>query len=159
MGHKIAVVTDQFQFILFHKVVEHQPDCDLTIELARETNSRFKIQSMSFDKGFHSAANKATLKEMIPMVVLPKPGKRNHAETEEERMPEFVRLRHRHSAIESNINQLEHHGLNRCPDKGLKNYKTYVALGVLSYNLHHLGNLLLEKQREQQEKSRLRKAA
>ena len=93
------------------------------------------------------------------MPVLPKRGKRNQAETEEERSKEFRRLKNKHSAIESNINQLEHHGLNRCPDKGLKNYKTYVAIGVLSYNLHRLGDLLIAAKRKQEEKDRHRIAA
>ena len=96
---------------------------------------------------------------LVPMPVLPKRGKRNQAETEEERSKEFRRLKNKHSAIESNINQLEHHGLNRCPDKGLKNYKTYVAIGVLSYNLHRLGDLLIAAKRKQEEKDRHRIAA
>ena len=37
---------------------------------------------------------------------------------------------------------LEHHGLDRCPDKGLEHYKRYVGLGVLAYNLHKVGNTL-----------------
>ncbi|MCL5027427.1 MAG: ISNCY family transposase, partial [Bacteroidetes bacterium] len=49
--------------------------------------------------------------------------------------------------IESNINSLEHHGLNRCPDKGIRNFKKYTALGILSYNLHILGKLLIDKSR------------
>lgn len=47
-----------------------------------------------------------------------------------------------HQAIEPNINQLEYHGLNKCRDKGGVNFKKYVALAVLSYNLHRLGNLI-----------------
>ncbi len=47
-----------------------------------------------------------------------------------------------------NINCLEHHGLNRCPDKGKKHFRQYAALGILAYNLHKLGNILLEKDRK-----------
>ena len=159
LGHKIAVATDQFQFIIFHKVIENQHDTELTLDLAREVTQRYNVQSMSFDKGFYSAENKTELKKIIPMAILPKRGKRNQAETEEERSKEFRKLKNSHSAIESNINQLEHHGLNRCPDKGLKNYKTYVAIGVLSYNLHRLGDLLIAAKRKQEEKDRSRIAA
>ena len=56
--------------------------------------------------------------------------------------------------VESDINRLEHHGLDRCPDKGLNAFKRYCALGVLAANLHKLGNVLQEKAREQCEKSR-----
>ena len=159
LGHKIAVATDQFQFIIFHKVIENQHDTELTLDLAREVTKRYEVHSMSYDKGFYSADNKTELKKLVPMPVLPKRGKRNQAETEEERSKEFRRLKNKHSAIESNINQLEHHGLNRCPDKGLKNYKTYVAIGVLSYNLHRLGDLLIAAKRKQEEKDRHRIAA
>ena len=159
LGHKIAVATDQFQFIIYHKVIENQHDTELTLDLAREVTKRYEVHSMSYDKGFYSADNKTELKKLVPMPVLPKRGKRNQAETEEERSKEFRRLKNKHSAIESNINQLEHHGLNRCPDKGLKNYKTYVAIGVLSYNLHRLGDLLIAAKRKQEEKDRHRIAA
>ncbi|HEX9974255.1 MAG TPA: ISNCY family transposase, partial [bacterium] len=51
------------------------------------------------------------------------------------------------------INCLEHHGLNRCPDKGLDGFRRYTALGVLAYNLHKLGNILLAQDRKQLSKS------
>jgi len=37
---------------------------------------------------------------------------------------------------------LEHHGLNRCMDKGSHGFKRCVGLSVLVYNLHILGNAL-----------------
>ncbi len=90
----------------------------------------------------------------IPAVVMPKKGKKNKAEQEEESSKTFKKLRHKHSAVESDINRLEHHGLDRCPDKGLNAFKRYCALGVLAANLHKLGNVLQEKAWEQCEKSR-----
>jgi hypothetical protein len=50
-----------------------------------------------------------------------------------------------HSAVESDIHCLEHHGLNRCPDKGRRGYGRYVGFGVLAYNLHKIGARLLWK--------------
>ena len=72
-------------------------------------------------------------------MIMPKKGKLNAQEKDQETAKAYKRLRHKHSAVESNINELEHHGLNRCPDKGMKRFKTYVSLGVLSYNLLKLG--------------------
>ena len=40
-------------------------------------------------------------------------GKKNAAETQRESGKKFVALRKQHSAVESEINSLEHHGLNR----------------------------------------------
>ena len=54
------------------------------------------------------------------------------------------KLKARHCAVESEINSLEHHGLDRCPDKGLNGYKRYVGFGILAYNLHKVGTALLD---------------
>ena len=47
--------------------------------------------------------------------------------------------------MESEINSLEHHGLNRCLDVGLIGYRRYVGYGVISYNLHMIGRELLAR--------------
>ncbi|MFH0865627.1 MAG: ISNCY family transposase, partial [Bacteroidota bacterium] len=149
IGHNILVVSDQYQFILYHKVVEHQVDVKLAIPMARELTriyGRGAFHSGSFDKGFWKKENKEELRPFFEIVVLPKKGKKNKAEQEEESSKEFRKLRHMHSAVESNINSLEHHSLNRCPDKGLRNFKKYAAFGVLAYNLHRLGIVLMNEQ-------------
>ncbi len=112
-----------------------------------------KIYSHSFDKGFYSKDNLQTLQQTnIEQVILPKKGKLNQEEKEREDSKQFKQLRYAHSAIESNINMLEHHGLNRCADKGLHGYKRYVGLSVLAYNLHILGNCLIEQEKQKEEK-------
>ena len=63
-------------------------------------------------------------------------GKRNAAEAAEEHQADYIELRHAHSAVESNINSLEHHGLDRCPDKGFHGYQRTTGLGVIAYNLN-----------------------
>lgn len=147
LGHKILIATDQHHFILHHQVVEGKADSELTIPLADSLLSKYKnIESLSLDKGFYSKENKDVLSLAIPQVVMPKKGKLNVAEKDEESQKQFKTLRNHHSAVESNINQLEHNGLDRCPDKGLRNYKRYVSLGILSYNLHRLGKILLAAQ-------------
>ena len=58
--------------------------------------------------------------------------------------------------MESNINSLEHHGLNRCPDKErTKDWRATSAMlgfGVLAYNLHKIGAKLLSNQIREKEK-------
>ena len=120
------------------------------------------IYSHSFDKGFWSKNNLQLLQQAgIEQVILPKRGKLNKEEQQRENSKEFKQLRHAHSAIESNINMLEHHGLNRCMDKGLHGYKRSVGLSVLAYNLHQLGNILQAKERKcnEQKQTALAKAA
>jgi len=71
---------------------------------------------MSFDKGFTRQEDRELLNLYIPEVIMPKRGKKNAQETEREKSKKFVALRRQHSAVESQINALEHHGLDRCLD-------------------------------------------
>ena len=66
---------------------------------------------------------------------------------------EHVALRMKHSAVESGINALQVHGLKKVPDSGIEGYKRYVALGVLGYNIHKLGAILLERHYKQMKKN------
>ncbi|MBZ4674582.1 MAG: hypothetical protein JG772_270 [Dysgonamonadaceae bacterium] len=63
---------------------------------------------------------------------MPKKGELNHKEQEQESERAFRKTRHRHSAIESNINEPEHRGSDRCPDKG---YSTSNDMWVWVYAL------------------------
>jgi len=160
LGHNILVASDQWGFIVDHQVIERQADVSLSIPLAERLLNRFgedAIESISFDKGFYKRENKELLNLYISEVIMPKKGRKNQAEEAEESSKTFKKLRHKHSAVESDINRLEHHGLDRCLDKGLKAFKRYCALGVVAANLHKLGNVLQEKARKKQDK--LRKAA
>ena len=144
IGHNVLIVTDQYQFIIHHHVCEKQVDVTLTKEIVQKVVKKFPnlIHSISFDKGFYSKENKIFVQRLIPKTIMPKRGKCNKEEYKEEHEIQFKKLRNAHSAVESNINQLEHNGLGRCPDRGIKNFKRYAALSVLSYNLHKLGEYI-----------------
>jgi IS5 family transposase len=162
LGHLLLVTTDQHHFIVDYKVMENQKDPSQVPSLIGRIQQKFKdkkIYSHSFDKGFYSKDNLYALEQSgITHVIMPKKGKLNKEEKQTESAKEFKRLRYRHCAIESNINMLEHHGLNRCVDKGIHGYKRYTGLSVLAYNLHILGNMLIE-QEKQKEKSQYKLAA
>jgi transposase, IS5 family len=168
LGKLLLITTDQFQFIVDYKIMEHEKDASQVSSLYDRLKTNFsegKIVSHSFDKGFYSKGNYKIIQAAgTEQVILPKKGKKNKAEQERESHPQFKKLRNKHSAVESNINMLEHHGLNRCPDKGLRGLKEYVGLSVLAYNLHILGNHLIaiEKKNEERlakQRERYRKAA
>ena len=84
---------------------------------------------------------------------MPKRGKKSKAETAAESDQKFVKLRRQHNAVESDINSLEHHGLDRCLDVGLEGYQRYVGSGALAYNLHVIGRELLTRHRVQGERA------
>jgi hypothetical protein len=67
----------------------------------------------------------------------------------------FIALRKQHSAVQSQIHSLEHHGLNRCLDVGLAGYRRYVGYGVMSYNLPVIGRELLARERARSAPARL----
>ena len=123
-------------------------------------NRRYRtVASVSFDKGFHRPVNQTRLAEIVPFPVLPKQGGHNAAEWERESAPRFQQLRRQHSAVESAINALEAHGLDRCPDHGIDGFKRYVALAVVARNLHRIGAILLEQEAEELREQRRKRAA
>lgn len=159
LGHRFLIATDQHQLIQDYDVPACASDAqapvsgvdvDQSVPVADRLLGRYgegSIASLSFDKGFTRAEDRELLSLFVPTVVMPKRGKKNAAETERESGRKFVALRRQHSAVESDINSLEHHGLNRCLDVGLAGYLRYVGYGVLSYNLHVIGRELLARER------------
>jgi transposase, IS5 family len=115
------------------------------------------VNSWGFDKGFWNKTNKELLSKATGTLVLPKKGKCNKAENEEEHRPKFLKFRNKHSTVESNINELEHCGLNRFPDKGYEHFKRYIGLAVCAFNLKKIGGHLISQ--KQLEVSLVRQAA
>lgn len=157
LGKKVAITTDQFNLIVDYHIMDHESDSEMVPGLAERILSDCQVNSWSFDKGFWNKTNKELLSKATGTLVLPKKGKCNKAENEEEHRPKFLKFRNKHSAIESNINELEHSGLNRCPDKGYKHFKRYIGLAVCSFNLKKIGEHLISQQ--QLEVSRVRQVA
>lgn len=161
LGHLLLITTDKHQFIVDYKIMEKQRDASQIRGLCERIKENFpgkKISSHSFDKGFWSKDNLATLQTAeIEQVILPKKGRHTKEDKARESTTGFKKLRNAHSAVESNINMLEHHGLNRCMDKGLTGYKRCVGLSVLAYNLHILGNALKAKKLTEQAKAEKRR--
>lgn len=148
LGLPVTIASDQYGFILDHYVMEHEADVDVAVSLGERLLKWGRIDSLSFDKGFWSPQNYRSLCHRVGKLVMPKKGRLDKQEKEREDSKEFKRLRRQHVAVESDINALEHHGLNRCPDRSLTHFKRYAALGILSLNLHRLGNVLLEADRQ-----------
>ncbi len=149
LGHNVLIATDQYQFIVYQEVYEQQVDKSRTIAIGNHiaelfSSPSYHLSSISFDRNFYSLLAKQALNKSFDVVVLPKPGKKTAQQKEEESTEIFVEKRKKHSAVEANINQLEHHGLSVCRDKGIDGFKRYVAYGILSYNLHRMGRIIME---------------
>jgi hypothetical protein len=159
LGKKLAITTDQYHLIVDYRIMEDQSDSDMVKPIVEDLTEKYNILSWSFDKGYWHKDNKVLLEKHVDRVVMPKKGKPNKQEKEEESQRQFKILRNKHSAVESNINELEHRGLDRCPDRGYKNFKRYVGLAVSAYNLRRIGQELIAIQRGKEQAEREMRAA
>jgi len=149
LGLKVCVVKDQYGFILYHRVMQNEVDVDIAVAMVEATQERFfDFNSCSFDKGFHSPKNQEKLAAILDRVILPRKGKLSAINKAIEGSEEFVRARRKHSAVESSINALENHGLDRCLDHGIDGFKRYVALAVVARNIQIIGHILQQKEVE-----------
>lgn len=146
-GKNLAVTSDQYHLVVDWQIAEGQTDNQLTVPIARRVTGKYPVGSLSVDRGFSDMTDKATLEQWIPQVIMPKKGRRSPSEKAIESAPAFRRLKNKHSAIESNINELEHRGLDRCPDRTRGGFNRYVGLAITAYNLHKIGRELLRQRR------------
>lgn len=162
LGLRVCIMEDQHRFILHHHVMEKQTDDAVAVEMVSQTRKRFpELAVASFDKGFHSKANQAELKNHLEQVILPKKGRLSQADQAHEGSDDFKKLRKQHSGVESAINALEQNGLDICPDHGIKGFKCYVALAVVSRNIKRLGAIIRQQalEKEQRKRGPYKKAA
>jgi len=155
LGLNVCFVKDQFGFILHYRVMENETDVQIAVPIIEETQQRFEnFKGCSFDKGFHSPANQEKLAETLESVVLPRKGKLSAVNREIESAEAFKSARRQHAAVESSINALQNHGLDRCPDHGLDGFKRYVGLAVLGRNIQILGHIIQQKKLKKQQRIR-----
>ena len=151
LGMNVCVVKDQFGFIPHHRVMEDESDVSIALPIIRETKEQFdNFNSCTFDKGFHSPANQKQLAEILGKVFLPRKGKLSAINREIEHSADFKEARRKHSAVESSINALENHGLDRCRDHGLTGFKRYVSQAVLARNIQISGHIVQQKKLKKQ---------
>jgi transposase, IS5 family len=151
-GHRVLIMEDSAGFIVHAEVMGiGMTDDKILIDVMKRLQEQYndKIRSASFDKGFWSPANLKELSQLVAMPCLPKKGGRSQADQMRESCREFGEARKKHSGVESAIHALvAGNGLDLCRDKGSDGYRRYFALAVLGRNLHTLGRLLINQERE-----------
>jgi hypothetical protein len=148
LGKRTNIASDQWDFIIDWQVADHQQDIQLLIPAVDRIKQHFTVSACSSDKGYYSKNNVMLLEQSNIEAYIPKKGKCSVAQLQKESDPAFIEAKRKHSAVESNINELEHRGLDRCPDKGIKGMCRYVGLAVIAYNLRRIGNILLKEELE-----------
>ena len=150
LGVPVGIAEDQYQFILHYEIMWTGSDVDFAVPLVEITKELFPdFCAASFDRGFHSPANRTRLDEVLVDNVLPKKGRLSKADREREQGETFVAMRRQHPAVESALNNLEHRGLDRVRSKGRKGFARSVALAVVALNVHRLGRVLRQQAQEQ----------
>jgi IS5 family transposase len=160
LGLKVCVLENSHGYILHHRVMQNETDNQIALDMITEAQQKYpELTACSFDKGFHSPENQIELAALLDQVVLPKKGRCNKKEQDRESSPAFRKSKRKHSAVESCINALEVHGLDKCLDHGLEGFKRYVALAVVARNIQKMGSEIIQQKRlqEEREKERERK--
>ena len=159
LGVRLAVVECSSGFLLHHRVMEQETDEEIAVPIIKDTKARFKsLGACSFDKGFHSPDNQEQLAKLLTLCVCPRKGKLDGEQRKHESRGSFKELRRTHAAVESGINALENHGLDRVLDYGLNGFERYVALAIVARNIHLLGSKLQEMELAALEHTRRRAA-
>ena len=149
LGVPVALIEDQHQFILHHKILWEGEDVDVAAPMVSEAQALYpELRACSFDRGFHSPDNRIKLDALLDLNALPRKGYLSRADREREAEEPFAAARRAHPAIESAINGLEHRGLDRVRSHGADGFARTVALSVLAANLHRIGLLLQKRERK-----------
>lgn len=103
-------------------------------------------------KAFHSKrdsageTNRTKIENEVGITAfIPVKDRPNKEDQQRQSSPEFIAARKQHPAVESAINALESHGLDRCPDKGNVNFDRYVSMAMTASNIHRLGSFSAPK--------------
>lgn len=162
-GRLALVYEDGAGFIShYHLLDRDEGDQDVVVDQTKLVQKKHagEIVTASFDRGFYSDANEASLREIVGDVcVLPRhPGQ--YAERLKTGSVKFHQTRLRHSGIESAIGALQRgNGLKRCRDRSELGFERYFGLAVLGRNIHALGKLLLSQHHASTEAAQSRRLA
>ena len=88
------------------------------------------------------------LAKQLDVVALKRKGKLSQKAKAREASQSFKQAAKKHAAVESAINALEVHGLNKCFDHGIDGFKRYIALSVVARNIHRIGDILHRKEQK-----------
>ena len=129
------IACDQYAIVHDYKIMPCGNEAAEVAPLADRLINKIgaqNIASLSFDRGFSSIENRQLLELCMPdtQVIMPKKGKLCAADKHRESQKRWRVLANKHSAVESTIHSIQHHGLDRCPDKGYRAYTRYAGLGI-----------------------------
>ena len=149
LGIRVCILEDHNQFILHHRVMVNETDDKVTVLMVDACKKKFPtLATVSYDKGFHSQDNQIALPALLETAALPRKGKLSKADKQIEHSEAFLNAHKKHSAVESAIHSLEVHGLDICPDHGIIGFRRYIALAIVTHNIHRIGAILHKQEQD-----------
>ena len=140
LGVPATVLADEHGFVLGLRLQWEGGDVAAAVPLVEDCQATYpSLQACSFDRGFHSPANREALDACLTVNALPKKGYHNAAERAREQAPAFHAMRQWHAGVESAIHHLECHGMGRIRTHGREGFERSVTLAMVAANLHRLG--------------------
>lgn len=140
-GHKVLFTSGRSGLITHFAVVRGNPGDDRLLgPMLDDHVQQFgdAPKELTGDRRFHQAESVACEKG-VERIALPKPGARNLLRRALEKSRWFKRLVKFRAGIEGVISTLMRaFGLTRCLWKGWTSFRSYVGVGVVTYNLRHL---------------------
>src|SRR5271154_4940860 len=128
-GHSVLVIEDAAGFVCSYEVMGNgKQDVDVAVPVIKALQEKCggKIESVSFDRGFHSPENQKELAKIVAHPCVAAKGQEKEG-TAEEKSVEFHQSRRRHSGVESAIGALQAgNGMERCRDRHERGYARYV---------------------------------
>ena len=143
LGVLASVIADHRGVDLNPMIMWDGSDVDYAVPLIEQTPAWFPNRvAVSFERGYHSPANRRRLNDLLTVNALPKNGYLSKVERARESEPAFA-YRRKQQGIESCINNLEHRELGRIYSYGADGFARLVGLSILATNIHRLGLLIL----------------
>ena len=66
LGVPVALIEDQYQFILHHRILWEGEDVDVAVPMVQEAQARHpKLRACSFDRGFYNPDNRVRLDALL----------------------------------------------------------------------------------------------
>lgn len=145
-GHKVLVASAKSGLITQYEVFRGNPgDSEMLSDILTRHQSQYghAPDNLCGDRRFFSSANeKMAYKNQVKKVSICKPGYRSQARQQMEKQSWFKKLKRFRAGIEGIISVLMRAcGLKRCLWKGWRSFRSYVGLGIVTFNLRKIAEL------------------
>jgi IS5 family transposase len=145
-GHKVLVTTGKSGLVTQYETFHGNPsDSDMLSGTLTQHQKQYgeAPHSICGDRRFFSQENEGlAYRNHVKKVSICKPGYRSKARQQIQKQSWFKKLQRFRAGIEGIISALMRgYGLKRCLWKGWRSFKSYVGLGVVTFNLQKLAKL------------------